>query len=75
MEYKKVQMRNNLEETLQLRDQIDLERASNVLVKEASLNHRMLSDDFKPVVAKALNIDGAPVKRVGSNHLDDMYKL
>ena len=68
-------MRNNLEESLQLREQIDMERASNVLQKEASLNHRMLSSDYKPVVAKALNIEGAPARKVGSNNLDDMYKL
>ena len=74
-EFKKVQMRNNLEESLQLREQIDMERASNVLQKEASLNHRMLGSDYKPVVAKALNIEGAPARKVGSNNLDDMYKL
>lgn len=68
-------MRSNLEETLQMRDQIDMERASNVLAKEASLNHKMLSSDFKPVVAKALNIEGEAVKKVSSRHLEDMYKL
>ena len=75
MEFKKAQMRSNLEETLQMREQIDMERASNVLAKEAALNHKMLGSDYKPVVAKPLNIDGGPVKKVGSNHLEDMYKV
>ena len=74
-EYKKAQMRSNLEETLQMREAIDIERASNVLAKEAALNHKMLSSDFKPNVAKPLNIDGGPVKKVGDRHLEDMYKV
>ena len=48
-----------------MRERIDRERANDVLAKEASLNSRLISSDFKPVVQKALNIEGAPVKKAG----------
>jgi len=48
-----------------MRDRIDRERATDMLTKEASLNARLISNDFKPAVQKALNIEGAPVKKAG----------
>ena len=74
LQYKKIQMRQNLEETLQLKEAIDIERATNVLAKEASLNHRFLSSEFQPVAQKPFNIDGEAVKKVSAKNLKDMFK-
>ena len=71
-QYKKVQMRQNLEESLQLKQQIDIEKASNVLATEFSMNAKLLSSGSP---AKKMNIDGEAVKRASQNHLDDMFKL
>ena len=67
-------MRQNLEETLQLKEAIDIERATNVLAKEASLNHRFLSSEFQHVAQKPFNIEGENVKKVSQRNLKDMFK-
>ena len=74
-EFKKIQMRQNLEETLQLREAIDIERATNVLAKEASLNHKLLSTEFHHGSQRPFNIEGENVKKVSSRNLKDMFKV
>ena len=66
--FKKQQMRENIQESLRMREAKDKELADSLITKEAQINKL-----FKPSPSKALNIHGDSVKKIGQKHLVDMH--
>ena len=55
---------------------MDIERANNILTKEASLNSALLKEGSGlKHMAKQLNIDGEAVKKATNKNLDEMFKV
>ena len=66
---KKTQMRENIQESLKMRELADKQLAENLLKKEAQINRL-----FKPQVRSPLNIHENTVEKVGSSNLVDMHR-
>jgi len=62
-------MRENLADSLRMRQLIDTELAENLLKKEAQINRL-----YSPEKSKALNIHENSVKKVGQKNLEEMHK-
>ena len=62
-------MRENIQESLRMREDTDKELAENLLKKEAQINKL-----YKPTLVRALNIHENSVKKIGQQHLVNMYK-
>ena len=59
-----------------MRERMDIERANNILTKEACLNSALLKQgDGLKHIAKQLNIEGEAVKKATHKNLEDMYKV
>ena len=63
-------MRDNIYESLRIRELTDKKLASNLVQKEARRNNQ----DFIPSASKALNIYESPTKTIGQHHLVSMHK-
>ena len=66
--FKKQQMRENVMESLRMREDMDKAMAENLIKKEAQINKL-----YSPNKAKPLNIHENSVKNVGAAHLRDMH--
>ena len=62
-------MRENISESLRMRELMDKELAENVIKKEAQINKL-----YSPSVSKPLNIHENSVKKIGQSHLIAMHK-
>ena len=67
--FKKQQARENVAESLRLRQQIDEELAENLLKKEGQLNKL-----YSATQSKGFNIHENSVKKVGQRNLTDMFR-
>lgn len=73
--FKKQQMRENIVESLRLREAKDREMSNDVLGKEAKLNRQQVDPEaYQPSVSKPLNIYDNNVQRIGQHHLTNMHK-
>ena len=61
-------MRENIQESLQMREDVDRELAVNLLKKEAQINKL-----YKPSFVRALNIHENSVQKFGQHNLVNMH--
>ena len=67
--FKQQQMRENLVESLRLRELTDREHAENLIKKEAQINKL-----YQAQQAKQLNIHDNSVKKIGQHNLNMMHQ-
>ena len=63
-------MRENIYESLRIREKTDQELAQNLVLKEAKINNK----PYVPSDTKALNIHDSPSRAVGQYNLVSMHK-
>jgi hypothetical protein len=63
-------MRANIQESLQMREDVDKELAVNLLKKEAQINKL-----YKPSMTRGLNIHENSVNHFGQKHLVNMHMV
>jgi hypothetical protein len=67
-------MQNNLDESMKMRELIDIEQTRVALSNEVNMNKKFVSKDYKPALVKPLNIDGEATKHIGAANLRSMFQ-